>query len=150
MTDKIMLKCAACGAVNRVDERRMTAQPVCGRCGKRLAVPSKPVYVGAAEFQKEVLDWPGTVLVDFWAPWCGPCRAVAPILEDLAVRRSASLKIVKVNTDENTELAARFGIYSIPTLILFERGNKINQIAGAMPRSQLEAWIDSSIAAVRG
>ncbi len=149
MTDKMMFKCAACGAMNRVDERRLTAQPVCGRCGKPLTVSSKPVHVGAAEFQKEVLDWPGTVLVDFWAPWCGPCRAVAPILEDLAARRSGSLKIVKVNTDENAELASRFGIYSIPTLILFDRGNQINQIAGAMPRSQLEAWIDSSVAGVR-
>ncbi len=149
MTDRIMLQCAACGAMNRVDERRLTAQPVCGRCGKPLTPSSKPMHVEAAEFQKEVLDWPGTVLVDFWAPWCGPCRAVAPILEDLAVRRSGSLKIVKVNTDENAELASRFGIFSIPTLILFDRGNKINQIAGAMPRNQLEAWIDSSVAAVR-
>jgi thioredoxin len=135
--------------MNRVDERRLTAQPVCGRCGKPLPVPSKPLYIGGAEFQKEVLDWPGLVLVDFWAPWCGPCRAVAPILEDLALRRSGSLKIVKVNTDENEELAAQFGIYSIPTLMLFDRGNKINEIAGAMPRTQLEAWIDSSVAAVR-
>ncbi len=149
MTDKIVLKCGACGAMNRVDERRLTAQPVCGRCGKPLTVSSKPIHVGTAEFQKEVLDWPGTVLVDFWAPWCGPCRAVAPILEDLAARRSGSLKIVKVNADENAELASQFGIFSIPTLILFERGTKISQIAGAMPRSQLEAWIDSSVAAVR-
>jgi len=149
MTDKIMLKCPACGAMNRVDERRLTAQPVCGRCGKPLTAPSKPIHVGGAEFQKEVLDWPGTVLVDFWAPWCGPCRAVASILEELAARRSGSLKIVKVNTDENGELASQFGIFSIPTLILFDRGNKINEIAGAMPRSQLEAWIDSSVAAVR-
>lgn len=149
MTDKIMLKCSVCGAMNRVDERRLTALPVCGRCGKPLTASTKPVAVSGAEFQKEVLDWPGAVLVDFWAPWCGPCKAVAPILEDLAARRSGSLKVVKINTDENAELASQFGIFSIPTLILFDHGTKVNQIAGAMPRSQLEAWIDSSLAAAR-
>ncbi|RPI23080.1 MAG: thioredoxin TrxC [Acidobacteria bacterium] len=147
MTDKIMLKCEACGAMNRVDERRMTSQPVCGRCGKPLTRSLKPVAVSAADFQREVVEWPGTVLVDFWAPWCGPCRAVAPMLEDLAARRAGSLKVVKVNTDENAELASRFGIFSIPTLILFHQGNKVNQVSGAMPRAQLELWIDSSVAA---
>jgi len=144
-----MLKCDACGAVNRVDERRLTSLPVCGRCGNPLSVGSKPTAVGAENFQKEVIDWPGTVLVDFWAPWCGPCKALAPILEELASSRAGSLKIVKVNTDENAELASQFGIFSIPTLILFHRGNMINQVSGALPKAQLEDWIDSSLAAAK-
>jgi thioredoxin 2 len=147
MGDAIKLRCEACGAVNRVDERRLSAQPVCGRCGKPLKVViSKPVAVHSADFEGEVLKWGTPVLVDFWAPWCGPCRIVAPMLEELAAQRAGALKIAKVNTDEEQELAASFGIMSIPTLILFKDGSPVAQVSGAMPRVQLEAWIDSALA----
>jgi len=147
MTDSIKVRCQACGAVNRVDARRLAAsQPVCGRCGKPLQALSKPIPVRSSDFETEVLKSPTPVLVDFWAPWCGPCRAVAPVLEDLAARKAGSLKIAKINTDEEIELASRFGIMSIPTLMLFSNGTLLSQVAGAMPRAQLEAWIDSSLA----
>jgi thioredoxin 2 len=148
MAETITLRCEGCGALNRVDGRRTTsALPVCGRCGRPLpAGAGKPVAVRASEFKAEVLDWGGPVLVDFWAPWCGPCRAMSPVLEDLAGRRAGGLKIAKVNTDEEPVLASQFGIMSVPTLILFHNGKQINQLSGALPRHQLEAWIDSSLA----
>ncbi len=94
--------------------------------------------VSDANFQAEVLESPEPVLVDFWAPWCGPCRVVAPVLEEIAKERS-DLKIVKLNTDENQQTAAAFEILSIPTMILFRNGQVAKKIIGAYPKKRLEA-----------
>jgi thioredoxin 1 len=89
-------------------------------------------------FEREVLASEQPVIVDFWAPWCGPCRAVAPALDQIAVERPGELKVVKVNVDEEPELAARFGISSIPTIVLFEDGKLVAGAVGARGKSQLE------------
>jgi thioredoxin 2 len=133
--------CPSCGAKNRVVAGR--ENPRCGKCRADLSTAAaaldKPVAVTDATFADEVERAQGPVLVDFWAPWCGPCRMVAPVLEQLARERAGRLKIAKVNTDENPALSARFGIQAIPTLALFRDGQLVDEIRGALPKRDLEA-----------
>ena len=98
-------------------------------------------------FQAEVLESDKPVLVDFWAPWCGPCRVIAPSLEEIADEQSDELRIVKLNVDENQATAARYQVLSIPTLILFKGGEPVHQIIGAMPKSRLVQEIQPALAA---
>jgi thioredoxin 1 len=97
-------------------------------------------------FQAEVLEAETPVLVDFWAPWCGPCRMVAPVLEQIADERGQELKIVKLNVDENQQTAARFEVLSIPTLILFKGGQEAKKVIGAYPKRKLEAELEPALA----
>jgi len=92
-------------------------------------------------FHKEVLDSDIPVLVDFWAPWCGPCKMLAPTLEEISRENNGKIKIVKINIDENQEMAAKFGIRSIPTMIIFNKGELKNQIVGSLPKEQIEKII---------
>ena len=135
--------CPKCGAKNRVPVGRAAEGPRCGRCHASLpALPEAgPVTVSDRTFHAEVEASGLPVLVDFWAPWCGPCRAVAPMLEQLARERAGRLKIVKVNVDENPALSARFSVRSIPTLALFRGGALVDEIRGAVPKATLEAHL---------
>jgi thioredoxin 1 len=99
-----------------------------------------------ANFQAEVLEADRPVLVDFWAPWCGPCRVVAPVLEQIAGERGDALKIVKLNVDENQQTAATFEVLSIPTLILFRHGQVAKKVIGAFPKAKLEAELEPALA----
>jgi thioredoxin 1 len=103
-------------------------------------------HVTDADFQAEVLESELPVLVDFWAPWCGPCRVVAPVLEEIAGERS-ELKIVKLNIDENQQTAMNFQILAIPTMVLFRNGAEAKRIQGAMPKKRLEAELEPALAA---
>jgi thioredoxin 1 len=97
-------------------------------------------------FQAEVIESEVPVLVDFWAPWCGPCRMVAPVVEEIAKEREGELKVVKMNTDENQETALAFNIMSIPTLILFRNGQPAKTVIGAYPKRRLEAELEPALA----
>jgi thioredoxin 1 len=99
------------------------------------------------DFQAEVLENDKPVLVDFWAPWCGPCRVIAPSLEEIQSEQGEELRIVKLNVDENQATAARYQVLSIPTLILFKGGEPVHQIIGAMPKSRLVQEIQPALAA---
>lgn len=99
-----------------------------------------------ANFQAEVVESETPVLVDFWAPWCGPCRMVAPVLEEIAQEKGSELKIVKLNVDENQQTAATFEVLSIPTLILFRNGSVAKKVIGAYPKKRLEAELEPALA----
>jgi thioredoxin 2 len=129
-----ILTCANCGAKNRIGPSERGA-PHCGKCGKPLAWV---VDANESTFEVETKAAP-TVVVDLWAPWCGPCRFVSPILEDLAREHAGKLKIVKVNVDENQGLAVRFDAMSIPTMVVLRDGKPVDRIVGALPKPQLSA-----------
>ncbi len=129
----MIIDCPACGSANRVPAKRLGEHPRCGKC--KTEIPTeKPLAVrSTAEFDELVEGAPHPVLVDFWAPWCGPCRIVAPQLELLAKKKRGSLVVAKVNTDELPDLGARYQVRSIPTMILFSGGRESRRVSGAMP-----------------
>ena len=103
------------------------------------------VEINDASFKSEVTDSPIPVLVDFWAPWCGPCKMIAPVLEELSQEFDGKAKIVKINIDDNQNTPTQFGVRSIPTLILFKNGNEVEKIIGAQSKDKLKAMIDSAL-----
>jgi thioredoxin len=120
-------------------------QPRCGKCKTLLKISKQPVEVSTSNFDQEVFAWPGIVLVDFWSSRCSHCLRMAPIVEAIAHERAGFIKIVMVNIDKESSIAMRFQVKATPLITLYRNGNKINEISGALPKEQLEAWIESSL-----
>jgi len=145
--------CSKCGAKNRVNEQAATtSQPVCGRCGARLAISAAatdgpPQIVTDDTFARDVVSASNAlpVLVDCWAEWCGPCRMVAPVLDQLAAESAGRYKIAKLNVDENPRISEQFGIRSIPTLLIFKNGQVVDQIVGAVPKQTIAARLSAHL-----
>ncbi len=134
----MIIECPSCGTKNRVPADRVKETAHCGRCKADIVV-DHPVHVLSAEdFDETVRASPVPVLVDFWAPWCGPCRMVAPELDKLAKKRAGEVLVLKVNTDDVGALAGRFGIQGIPTFIRFDGGSETSRASGAMKMDRLE------------
>lgn len=144
-----VVACSKCGAKNRVDERAARERlPVCGRCGAALdlrggaTASGKPRTVTDSTFKQEVLDVRGVpVLLDCWAEWCGPCRMIAPVLDELAAESQGHYLIAKLNVDENPRTAAEFNIRSIPTLLIFKNGALVDRIVGAQSKQAIAAHL---------
>jgi thioredoxin 2 len=146
--ESIIAVCPACGAKNRIPLARLSEAPVCGKCREPLRGvigTGRPRDVTDSTFDDDVINYPGAVLVDCWAPWCGPCKMVAPILDELALEYRGRARIAKLNTDQNPQTSARFGIRSIPTMLIFKKGVQVDRMTGALPKQEIEKHLAAAL-----
>ncbi|MDH5435690.1 MAG: thioredoxin TrxC [Gammaproteobacteria bacterium] len=140
MSNAVHVVCPQCGQINRIPDDRLIDGPSCGGC-KHGLFPGKPVELTSQNFARFIAKSDLPVVVDFWAPWCGPCKMMAPVFNQVAAELSPRVILAKVNTEAEQALAGQFGIRSIPTLAVFKGGKESTRMAGAMDAGNLKNWI---------
>lgn len=144
MSDSLHVVCPHCHGTNRLPAARLGESPKCGRC-KQPLFTGAPLELTGANFASHINNSDLPVLVDFWAPWCGPCKMMAPAFAQTAAAMEPRLRLVKVNTEEQQQLAGQYAIRSIPTLVLFRNGRETDRMSGALNAAQLQAWVQQRI-----
>ena len=141
----VIVTCPACHTRNRLIYGQLSRAVRCATCKQTLSAPNEPIEISStADFDRLIMHASIPVVVDYWAPWCGPCRVVAPELQKVAARQAGRALVVKVNTDQLADLGERFGIRSIPTLAVFSGGREVARTAGARPAEDIEQFIASA------
>jgi len=144
MSDKIRLVCPQCSTINQFASARLGDQPTCAQC-KSALMQGVPVAVNSESLNRHIQQSGVPVLVDFWAPWCGPCKSFAPIYSNFARNAEPKLRLLKIDTEANQAAAAQYGIRSIPTLMLFMGGKELARVSGAMNETQLQQWVSQQL-----
>lgn len=139
--ENYIIRCTACGTKNKIPKDKAGVAGKCGKCGALLntddLLVAKPIVVTDIDFDDLVLKSPLPVLLDCWAPWCGPCKMIGPVMEQLAEQWQGRVRICKLNVDENQKISAMFQIRSIPTMLIFDSGKLQNTLVGALPKQQI-------------
>jgi len=148
MPSPLIFRCGRCGAMNRVAVLLTDRQPVCGKCKAELDTAGTPEHVDLAALETAIGSSPAPVLVDFWAPWCAPCRAFAPVLERFAREAAGRFVVLKLDTEAHPDAGARFGIRAIPTLAIFRGGREVERASGALPLEALRRFTEGAAHAV--
>jgi thioredoxin 2 len=139
----ITTRCPACHGLNKLPVERVSEQALCGKC-KAPLLDGAPIE-GTSQNLKGLLTGTIPVVIDFWAPWCGPCQSFAPVFKEVARERQGEVRFVKVDTEANPELAGQHQIRSIPTLMLFKGGKRVDFLSGALPKAQFDGWLNNAL-----